>query len=136
MEDLRIDEIKEKAEESGANRRPDGTFGPKNMANPEGRPPDTPEVIIQKKAIKQIVSEYKEKLAEALPEISPVLIAKALAGDIQAIKEVHDRVMGGVPRDLNLGGNPELPFILKIIKDANNSTTTEGANSEVLPEAI
>lgn len=58
-----------------------------------GRPKDTPEQKLVKKAAKQIIEEYKQALSEALPFIQPVLIAKAIEGDIQAIKEVHDRTM-------------------------------------------
>jgi hypothetical protein len=61
--------------------------------NPDGRPKDTPEKKIVKKAIKQLIAEYKEGLAEALPKIKPVLIAKAMEGDVPAIRELHDRVM-------------------------------------------
>lgn len=59
-----------------------------------GRPKDTEETKLVKKAIKQFISEHKQSLAEALPAISPVLIGEAIKGNILAIKEVHDRVMG------------------------------------------
>lgn len=61
-----------------------------------GRPKDTPEQKAVKRAVKEIVIEYKEALANALPEISPVLIKKAKGGDIKAIKEINDRVLGKV----------------------------------------
>jgi hypothetical protein len=71
-----------------------------------GRPPDSPEYKMIKKAAKQIIAEYKEALAEALPLIQPVLIAKAVEGDISAIKEVHDRAMDKAkqPTDITSGG--------------------------------
>src|SRR3990167_298788 len=78
----------------GANRRENGTFGPGNVANPEGRPIETPEQKLIKKAAKEFIEEHKEKLAASLPKISPVLIAKALEGDMIAIKDIEDRVMG------------------------------------------
>lgn len=68
-------------------------FQPGESGNPAGRPKDTPEQKLIRKATKQIIEEYKQALAEALPMIQPVLIAKAIEGDIQAIKEVHDRTM-------------------------------------------
>jgi hypothetical protein len=61
--------------------------------NLDGRPPDTPESKIIKKATKELIAEYKEALGESLPLIKPILIAKALEGDMTAIKEIHDRVM-------------------------------------------
>lgn len=61
--------------------------------NLSGRPPDTEQDKIIKKATKQLIEEYKEALGESLPMIKPILIAKALEGDMTAIKEIHDRVM-------------------------------------------
>jgi len=85
-----------------------GRLLPGNTANPEGRKPDTPEDKIAKKVLKELVADYKESLAEVLPTLSPILKAKALAGDIQAIKEVHDRVMGKPEQqtDITTGGQP------------------------------
>lgn len=83
----------EKSRTNSIIRDEKGRLLPGSNMNPSGRPKDTPESKIIKKAIKQLVAEYKEGLAEALPLIRPVLIAKAMEGDIPAIKEVHDRVM-------------------------------------------
>ena len=41
-----------------------------------GRPKDTPETILIKKAVKEIIKEYKEDLADMLPEIKPILKKK------------------------------------------------------------
>ena len=70
---------------------------------------DTPEKKIEKKAIKKIIEEYTQKLAESLPGISPVLIKKAKGGDIMAIKELHDRVMGKPPQKTTIDGELKLP---------------------------
>ena len=69
-------------------------FQPGISGNPNGRPPLTQEQKAIRKATREIVKEYREKLAEALPSIEPVLVALALKGDVAAIKELHDRVMG------------------------------------------
>lgn len=61
--------------------------------NYDGRPPDTFQDKIIKKATKELIAEYKEGLGQALPLIKPIIIAKALEGDMTAIKEIHDRVM-------------------------------------------
>jgi len=82
-------EIIEETEKS----RPEHLFKPGVSGNPNGRPKDTPEDKIIKKATKQLIAEYKEGLGEALALIKPILIAKALEGDVPAIKEIHDRVM-------------------------------------------
>ena len=73
-----------------------------------GRPSDTPEKKLVKKAIKQLVEEYKETLADALIEISPVLTKKAKEGDIQAIKEINDIIVEKATRktDIMSGGKP------------------------------
>lgn len=75
--------------------------------NREGKKPDTPEDKIIKKATKQLIEEYKEALGESLELIKPVLIEKAVKGDVQAIKEIHDRVMDKAkqPTDLKLSGD-------------------------------
>lgn len=72
-----------------------------------GRPKDTPEQKIIKKATKQIIAEYKEALAEALPLIRPVLVAKAMEGDVPAIKELHDRVMDKAKQSTDITSNGE-----------------------------
>ena len=59
-----------------------------------GRPKLTEEAKLIKREVKELVKEHIEGLAEALPIIKPVLISKALTGDIPAIKEIHDRTMG------------------------------------------
>ncbi len=104
--------MKKKSVKIGDNRREDGTFGPNNVANPNGRPKETPEMKVIKKATKDLIRDYKEKLAESLPQISPVLIAKAIAGDIQAIKELHDRVMGRPTEDITFKGEIKTENIL------------------------
>lgn len=75
--------------------------------NYDGRPKDTPERIIAKKATKQLIEEYKEALGQSLPLIQPILIAKALDGDMVAIKEIHDRTMDKAkqPSEMEVKGN-------------------------------
>lgn len=88
--------------------------GPLKVGNP-GRPPDTEETKLknlQKKAIKELVAEYKERLAAALPEIDPVLAAKAKGGDIAAIKEINDiLVEKAVSRHDVTSGDKPIPFM-------------------------
>ena len=79
-------------EQKGEKRNQDGTFAKGHIGGP-GRTPDTLADKIIKKATKELIAEYKESLGEALPLIRPIIIAKALEGDMTAIKEIHDRVM-------------------------------------------
>lgn len=90
--------------------------------NPEGRPKDTPEQKLIKKASKQIIEEYKEALIETLPMIKPVIVAKALEGDMSAIKEIHDRTMDKAKQATDITSNGEtIPVLVKFI-DGNNET--------------
>jgi len=88
-----------------------------------GRPKDTPEQKLIKKAAKQIIEEYKQALAEALPLIQPVLIAKAIEGDIQAIKEVHDRSMDKAKQATDITSKGEKIIIMpaELINKNNGS---------------
>ena len=90
-----------------------------------GRPKDTLEDKIIKKATKQLIAEYKEGLSEALVLIRPVLIAKALEGDVSAIKEIHDRTMDKAkqPTDINLEGNITQGVVFLPSKDELDTTT-------------
>ena len=110
------------SEETGTIRDEQGRFIPGVSGNLEGRLPDTLEQKLAKKAIRQLVGEYKEKLAQILPELSPVLIAKALGGDMQAIKELHDRVMGKPEQPITGGEEGSLPVLIKIIKDESEKS--------------
>ena len=113
------------SENSGVIRDEQGRFPPGISGNLQGRRPETEEEKVKKKAVKEVISEYKEKLADILPQLSPILIKKAMEGDMSAIKEIHDRVMGKSPQDLNLGNKEDLPFILKIVQ--KNGTTGENS---------
>ncbi len=67
-----------------------------------GRPPETEEQKVIKKARKELIADYKEALAQALPMLSPVLVKKAMGGDVPAIKELHDRVMDKATENVNI----------------------------------
>jgi len=94
--------------------------------NLNGRPPDTQEKKIIKKAIKELIQEYREGLADALPSISPILIAKALDGDLGSIKEINDRVLGKPDQKSDITTNgKELPILVRFIDkpdERNNNT--------------
>jgi hypothetical protein len=96
-----------------------------------GRPKDTPEQKLIKKAAKQIIEEYKQALAEALPLIQPVLIAKAIEGDIQAIKEVHDRSMDKAKQatDITSKGEKILVMPAELINKNDSSYNPENSST-------
>ena len=106
-------------EDKTENNRPEHLWKPGQSGNPNGRPPDTEQDKIIKKATRELIAEYKESLGEALPLIKPVIIAKALEGDMQAIKEIHDRVMDKAkqPTDLTSNGETINQVLVKFIDE-------------------
>jgi hypothetical protein len=97
-----------------------------------GRPKDTPEMKIIKRATKELIAEYKEALGESLPLIQPVLIAKALEGDMTAIKEIHDRVMdkSKQPTDITSDGKPMQIIVPPQLAEAFNIHASETTHKE------
>lgn len=115
---------------NGIKRNEDGTFAIGKIGGP-GRPKETEQDKIVKKATKELIKEYKEALGEALPLIKPVLVAKALEGDIPAIKEIHDRVMDKSRQNLGIDGGAEgvaIQFASVFNKDASTTQETRGGN--------
>lgn len=123
-------------EDTGIIRDEQGRFVPGISGNPEGRTPDTPEQKILKKATKELIAEYKESLGEALPLIKPIIIAKALEGDMVAIKEIHDRVMdkSKQPTDITTNGESIQQVLVKFIdatKPTEDNRNTDGVQETV-----
>lgn len=83
-------------------------YKPGQSGNPNGRPKLTPEEKAVKKATKELIKDYTDKLADALPAISPVLIAQALGGNLIAIKEINDRVLGKPKETIDLEVKPKM----------------------------
>ena len=92
-------------------------FKPGESGNPAGRKPDTLEQKLIRKSRKELIEEYKDALAEALPLINPVLVKKAIEGDVPAIKELHDRVMDKAKQntDVTSGGETINQVLVKFI---------------------
>jgi len=112
MENEEENELKPRANEFLGD---DGRF---KIGNPGGgRPKDTEETKALRKATKQIITDYREALSEALPFIQPVLIAKAIDGDMTAIKEIHDRTMDKARQatDITTNGESIQPLLVKFI---------------------
>jgi len=63
---------------------------------------------LTKEAIKQLVIEYKDTLALALPKIAPALIKKAQSGNVLAIRELKETIMGKA-KEQDDGGEKKLP---------------------------
>ena len=66
--------------------------------NPKGRPSQKP--------FKEALSALAGKSPEALAQAAAALMARAMTGDVAALKEVADRLDGKVPA--SVGGSTEL----------------------------
>jgi len=125
MEDNNTIQTEEQKLENSSQNKPlrdeMGRLLPGQTANPNGRPEMTEAEKLEAKAKRDFIKEYKETLRQSLPLISPILIAKAMEGDMTAIKEVNDRVMGKAESkaDIKLGGG-ETPVLVKFIDGTNN----------------
>lgn len=98
-------------------------FQPGTSGNYNGRPKETEQTKLIRKARKEFIAEYKQGLAEALPNLQPILIAKALEGDMQAIKELNDRVMGKPEQSIDAtSGGEKLSFNVISFKDATDDS--------------
>ena len=75
--------------------------------NHNGRPKETEGQKIIKKARKELIEEYKDILTDSLHLIHPALIAKAVEGDVPAIKEIHDRVMDKAKQNTDITSKGE-----------------------------
>lgn|SRR3990167_1024886 len=92
-----------------------------------GRKPDTEEQTLLKKSRKELIEDYKDALAEALPMISPVLIKKAFSGqgDIQAIREINDILVEKAPKNTKLDAEIKVTPILNGF--STNNRIAEGS---------
>jgi hypothetical protein len=103
--------MSEETVEKGIKRNEDGTFADGTAPGP-GRQPEDEKAKLTKRAIKELVKEYKEDLAQILPDLKPILIELAKKGDMTAIKEIHDRVMdkSKQPTDITSDGEKITPI--------------------------
>lgn len=63
---------------------------------------------------------------EVLLDIAKVMLAKALEGDLAAIKEIRDTLDGKPAQSVTVGGDPENPLVSRVerlIVDANPTNT-------------
>lgn len=103
--------MSEETDGNGVIRKEDGTFDVGTKPGP-GRKPEDEKAKLTKRAIKELVKEYKEDLAQILPDLKPILIKLAKKGDMTAIKEIHDRVMdkSKQPTDITSDGEKIVPI--------------------------
>lgn len=96
-----------------------------------GRPKDTEETKILKKARRELIEEYKDLLASALPTVGPIFMSKVLDGDIPAIKEYHDRVMdkASQPTDVTSKGEKIVIMPAELINKNDTTSDTIGGST-------
>lgn len=83
-------------------------FQPGQSGNPNGRPKSKP----FKEAIQKALKEAGED-KDQLKLVAVALVAKAMDGDVPAIKELADRLDGKVTQPI--GGDDELPPVKMIV---------------------
>lgn len=66
--------------------------------------------LLKEKANEEYIKDHIIRLAKSLPKISPKLIKLAKAGDMKAIKEIHDRVMGKSITPIEVTGQDGKPI--------------------------
>ncbi len=86
------------------------TFVKGQSGNPLGRPKAKPFRDALNMAIAEAGEDFK-----ALRKVATALLDKASAGDVQAIKEVADRMDGKVPQAI-VGDNDEPPVRVEAIE--------------------
>jgi hypothetical protein len=101
-----MEENQIKTDPIGYKRNEDGTFAQGTQGGP-GAPVQTEEEKIKRKALKEIKESYIKRLTEALPKIDPILIQKGIDGDLTAIKEINDRVLGKPRQSIGVDGGEE-----------------------------
>ena len=79
--------------------------------NPAGRKPGTK---LKGTAFKEALARVIES-GVGLDEIARALIAKGLAGDVSALKEIADRLDGKVATVI--AGDPEAPMVTKVVRE-------------------
>ncbi len=110
MSEINIEINPANREDTG--RNPDGTFKSGISGNPSGRPKNTLKDYVRQKFM-EMDSEEKE---EFLKKISP---------------DLQWRMGEGNPKE-EIGGNIDMPFIIKVIKDDG----TKREDSKTIPDTI
>lgn len=90
--------------------RPAHQFQPGNNANPSGRRKGTPFTDALHLSISELEKKGDPKSRRKLRVIAEALVEKAMTGDIQAIKEVADRLDGKPVQQQILSGDPDAPL--------------------------
>lgn len=80
------------------------------VANPNGRPPKMFEGALRRALS---IEDPKSKTI-ALHRIAAALVREAESGNVQAIKEIAERVDGKLPQPQQISGDPENPLQLGV----------------------
>ena len=96
------------------------------MAAPEGNNNSSRENRLWANTIRRAVVQGD---AERLRRIAEALLTKAEEGDLQAMKELGDRLDGKPSQAIDLGSDPERPLVTKVVReivDSPNASNPEG----------
>jgi len=120
-----MSEIPENAGKNQETRNEKGQFLPGVSGNPAGKPPGTRHMsTLLEEAIKRVAEDTGT--AEDV-QIVAALIKKAKTGDIQAIREIWDRIEGKAPQSLDLttGGEKLQVQVITYTPNANDNDTPQ-----------
>ena len=66
--------------------------------------------------------DYEAKLAQ----LAARLVDEADAGDMQALKEIGDRIDGKPSQSLDVGSDPDRPLVQKVVRELVRAKTADG----------
>jgi hypothetical protein len=110
-DDSTLNPIPETPTEIGDNRRPDGTFGPGNVANPNGRPKGSLSITASIKA--KLEEQYNnlkepEERKTYLEKVIDAIFHNAIeAKDARSLKDIWNYIDGLPKGTLNIGGDKD-----------------------------
>lgn len=97
----------------GANRQPNGKFGPGNIANPNGRPVGTLSLVnLIKKKLEDVEPESKRQYAELIVDRA---IKESLYGEeVTMLRDLINRIDGMPAQAVKLEGTLEQSHIIEL----------------------
>lgn len=78
-------------------------------------------------AIKRAIrGKYGKEWEESLQELAGKLVNAADDGDLQALKEIGDRLDGKPSQSLDLGSDPDRPMVQKVVREIVRPPSRDG----------
>lgn len=79
-------------------------------------------------AVKRAIrAKYGKDWDESLQELALELVKAAAGGDLQALKEIGDRIDGKPAQSVDLGSDPDRPLINKVVREIVRPPNPDGS---------